>query len=275
MGNLKSLLLTMIVLAASTAMVWGQGVNAHKSAIIGSAHDLTNDTWIPSGSTTASAVGTNLCFFCHITHKTGSGIAATNPSYMMWNHTLSTVSTYGVYSSDTFNALLTNAGVALPTELGSSNNVTAPTVSNLCLSCHDGTVSIASFYAGGFGLPSTGSSISSSYGAYSQFTSGNPFLMTDLSRSHPVNFAYTPALATAAGGGLLSPGIYSVDGGGALPLYGNGAGMMECTTCHDPHNGTFAKITPVGGTKANTVFPFPRLLLGTQTGSGVCTYCHT
>jgi hypothetical protein len=261
----------MLVVVASTVMVWGQ--NAHKSAIVGSQHDLTNDSWIASGGTTASSVSTNLCFFCHITHKTGSGIAATNPGYMLWNHTLSTQGSYGVYSSDKFNDLLNAAGVALPTDLGGSNNVSTPTVSNLCLSCHDGTVSIASFYASGFGLPSSGSSISSTYGNYSTISGGNPFQMTDLSRSHPVNFAYTANLATFAGGGLLSPSsLSSVDGAGALPLYG-GAGLMECTTCHDPHNGTFVKVT--NGTKSSTVFPFPRVLLANQTGSGVCTYCHT
>ena len=267
-------LLVMVVLAALTATVWAQ--NASKSAIIGSAHDLTNDSWEAPSATTGSSVSTNLCFFCHITHKTGTSL--TSPGYMLWNHTLSTQGSYGTYSSDTFNALLAKGGSTI-TDLG-SNFTSSPTVSNLCLSCHDGTTAIASFYQTGFNLPATGSSIVSKYGAFSTISGGNPFYISDLSRSHPVNFNYTPALASAAGGGLLSPGSYSVHGGGALPLYG-GTGLMECSTCHDPHNGTgFVKVATTGSTTGatTTVFPFPRLLLETQATtneSAVCTYCHT
>jgi hypothetical protein len=257
----------MLVLGALTATAWA---NAPKSAIIGSAHDLTTYLW--AGATTT--ITTNTCLFCHIVHKTAtnsaSGLTASQtPGYMLWNHTLSAATTYGYYSSDTFNALLTAASGTI-SDLGSNNNFTSTTVSNLCLSCHDGSVAIASFYEGGFGLPANGSTWNNGHGASTYMYTG--FELTDLSKTHPVHFTYTAALATAAGGGLLSPAsTTSVDGNAQVPLYG-GAGYMECTTCHDPHNGVFLKVT--NGTTTSTIFPFPRTLLASQ-GATFCTYCHT
>jgi len=276
MKNLRRILVATLVLAAFTATVWAQ--NAHKSAIVGSAHDLTTYTWTASGGTTASSIATNLCFFCHITHKTATmgstGTSASSPGYMAWNHTLSSQASYGVYSSDTFNALLSASGATI-TDLGSSNNTSTPTVSNLCLSCHDGTVALANFYNPSLGLPSLNSDWYNGHGTLPGSTSMySGMQVTDLTKSHPVNFTYTAALATAAGGTILSPSsLTSVDGAGAVPLYG-GTGLMECTTCHDPHNGTFLKVT--NGTTTTTVFPFPRAFLASQTGSGgFCAYCHT
>lgn len=268
----KTILLTMLFLLAVGVTGWAQN-NASKASIIGSPHDFTNANYTFSATSTGTgtAATTNTCFFCHIIHKTNtnrSGVATTEglaPGYLLWNHQLSAKSSYGVYSSDTFQSALTAAGVSAPADLGASNNLSTPTVSNLCLSCHDGTIAIAQFYESGFGLPANG--------AYWNNTHGNSLTMytgmqiDDLTKSHPVNFIYNAALATAAQ--LKTPaGANSVDGNGAVPLYG-GAGYMECTTCHDPHNGT----TIVSG----TVYPFARLVLQnaeTASTGGYCTYCH-
>jgi len=267
MRTLRRLLLAMLVLAAVTATVWAKSA---KSAIVGSPHDLTADTWSATSTGTAAGVTTNLCFFCHITHKTatnskGTGTTASlAPGYLLWNHTLSSTGSYGVYSSDTFNALLTAAGASPPADLGSSNNITSPAVSNLCLSCHDGTVAIGNFYEQGFGLPAQNSYWNNGHG--NSLTMYTGMQISDLTKSHPVHFQYTAALATAAS--ITSPAnANSVDGNGEVPLYGN-AYYMECSTCHDPHNG----VTVVSGSP----FPFARSLLWSYTGSGgFCTYCHT
>jgi hypothetical protein len=259
----------MLVFVALTATIWASG-NATKASIVSSPHDFTSSTYTfaASGSSTSSSATTNLCFFCHILHKTAtnsSGVATTSslaPGYMMWNHQLSSQASYGVYSSDTFNAVLAAAGVAPPTDLGSNNNINSPTVSNLCLSCHDGTVAIASFYESGFGLPANGSTWNNGHGASTYMYTG--MQISDLTKVHPVHFQYTPALASAAG--ITSPASpNSVDGSGAVPLYG-GAYYMECTTCHDPHNGA----TAVHG----SLFPFARSALASVSGS-FCTYCHS
>jgi hypothetical protein len=270
MRNLRTVFSAILVVVVITAMGWAQN-NAPKSAIIGSPHDFTNDTWSATSGGTAAAITTNTCFFCHIIHKTNTnskGVATGEslaPGYMLWNHQLSSVSSYGVYTSDTFQSVLTKSGVSAPTDLGSSNNLTSPTVSNLCLSCHDGTIAIGSFYESGFGLPANGSYWNNGHGNGLDMYTG--MQIDNLAKSHPVNFVYNASLATAAQ--LTTPaGLNSVDGSGAVPLYGN-AGYLECTTCHDPHNGT----TIV----SSTAVPFARLALqnaeNSKTG-GYCTYCH-
>jgi hypothetical protein len=265
MRILRTVLLAMLVLAAVSATARAQS----KANIVGSPHDLTTDTWSATSSGTASAVTTNLCFFCHITHKTATNIttgnaASATPGYLLWNHTLSSTTSYGVYSSETFNAALAAAGQNPPTDLGTNNNITSPTVSNLCLSCHDGTVAIGSFYEGGFGLPANGSYWNNGHGNSSTMWTG--MQISDLTKQHPVHFQYTAALASVAN--MTSPAsANSVDGSGKVPLYG-GAYYMECSTCHDPHNGT----TAVRG----SLFPFARSALAGYSGTGsFCNYCHT
>jgi hypothetical protein len=192
-----------------------------KSNIVNSAHDLRSVFMTPAYS---------LCNYCHIIHKTGP--SPVGPGPYLWNHTLSSVASYGVYSSPFFDQLKTDIA-----DLGGQT-----TESNLCLSCHDGTVAIDSFY-----MPVTSSS-------------GTTFMpiaavIKDLTKTHPVNFTYNAALATAAG--LLVPNsTTSVDAAGSIPLFG---GKMQCNTCHDPHNGK-SGIFERG---------FP-----SQTSGTFCTYCH-
>jgi len=279
MRILKGVVLAMLVLVVASATGWAQ-YNANKASMVGSPHDLTSDTWTagPTG-TTDSAVTTNLCFFCHIIHKTNtnsSGIGTGEslaPGYMLWNHQLSSTGSYGVYSSDTFNNVLNQSGVSAPTDLGTNNaSFSTLTVSNLCLSCHDGSVAIGSFYEQGFGLPAQGSLWYNGHGtAPGGSTMYTGMQIDDLSKSHPVNFVYNSALATAAN--LTQPAnLRSVDGYGAVPLFSNGSGSLgylQCATCHDPHNG--ATITK------GTAVPFARLALQNaeaKTTGGYCTYCH-
>jgi len=270
MRTLKTVVITVLMLAATSALGWAQAYNANKASIVGSPHDLTADQW-NQGSGDA-AVTTNTCFFCHIIHKTNTNgqppsqvLGVNTPGFMLWNHTLSSKGSYGVYTSDTFTAALTAAGDTAPADLGLSNNISSPTVSNLCLSCHDGTVAIGSFYESGFGLPANGSQWNNTHGDSTTMYTGME--LDDLSKSHPVNFAYNGALANAAN--LKTPtGPNSVDAHGAVPLFGN-AYMLQCATCHDPHNGATAF--------HNSAVPFARLALvnaeTAQTG-GYCTYCH-
>jgi hypothetical protein len=259
MRTLKVILPAMLLLLAITAIGWTKSPVAN---IVGSAHDLTSDTWSPASSYTP-----NLCFFCHIVHKTAtnstSGLTASQtPGAFLWNHTISSVTSYGVYTSGTFDSLLERAGVALPTDLGTSNNITTFNASNLCLGCHDGTVAIASFYEGGFGLPANNATWNNGHGPGTYMYTG--FQLSDLSKTHPVNFQYTPSVASA--GGLTSPANPgSVDGNGEVPLFGNNY-MMQCATCHDPHNGT-------SSTKGGS-FPFAQGIFQTSS-TNFCLYCHT
>ncbi len=259
---LKRLLLAMLVLGALTATAWAQ--QATKAGIVHSAHDLT---WTAHTGTIATytkggvtaPVTTNLCYFCHIAHKTAD-VASSAPGYLLWNKTLSSTPTYGVYSSDSFTAVLAAATAAPPTDLGASNSVTSATTSNLCLSCHDGTVAMNSFYENVGGLPGVALGYTTKMFPY------NGLEIKDLTKQHPVHFQYTTNLANAAA--MKTPAnANSVDGAGAVPLYG-GNYMLECTTCHDPHNGA-----SVGN---GSTMPFARQFFFTYAASGgMCTYCHT
>ncbi|HLK33756.1 MAG TPA: hypothetical protein VKT29_11740 [Terriglobales bacterium] len=221
MRTAKTLGLVMLVMALTATMSFAK---VGKSAIVGGRHDLRTEL---SGSSYA------LCNYCHIAHKFSNVTAPPTAGPLLWNHTLSSKTSYGVYTSSSFSGYNTDI-----TDLGS---VATPTVSNLCLSCHDGTVAIDSWY---------------SAVRASQNTVMMPAdrTVTDLTQQHPINFSYTTALATAAG--LRAPAsTTSVDGAGEIPLF---QGKMQCATCHDPHNASGIM---------TQAFP-------TQTSGTFCTYCH-
>lgn len=222
MRTAKTFGLVVLIVAITTTMGFAK---APKSAIVNSAHDLR---------TSMGTASYSLCNFCHIPHKFASVTAPAEAGPLLWNHTLSKVTSYGVYTSDSF------AGYA--TDITDLGTVATPTVSNLCLSCHDGTVAVDSWYSP---VRST------------QNTLTMPLDRTvkDLTQQHPINFTYNAALATAAG--MLTPAsTTSVDGAGEIPLFN---GKMQCATCHDPHNGASGILEQ----------EFP-----TQTSGSFCTYCH-
>ena len=239
MKPIKTLTLLVLGLLMFASIGWAQSsVVAPKSAIAGSAHDFRSG--IAGSTTTWSTVSYGLCNFCHIAHKLGA--SPSGPGYLLWNHTISSTSSYGVYSSDSM--------LATPTDLGSNNTPSNLTVSNLCLSCHDGTVAINSYYE----------SVGSAGSATATFMPAS-FVVNDLTKQHPVNFTY-PTGAPATTIGLLVPAsTSSVDGAGQVPLFN---GKMQCATCHDAHN------------SASHIFlrTFPTTAATTSTGS-FCVYCHT
>jgi len=134
------------------------------------------------------------------------------PSAPLWNHQSTSVVSYTLYSSPTFD----NHG---------GTTITNPNASSkLCLSCHDGTVALENF--GGITTGTTYISSSNLVGG----PSGN-----DLSREHPISFEYTDALA-ALDGGLYAPSSTNSGLGGTIEqdmLFDN---RLECASCHDVHN---------------------------------------
>ncbi len=93
-----------------------------------SKHDFTLSGWNTAGE---------ICNVCHTPHEGDMSLDAP-----LWDHELTTVVTYGLYSSGT---LTETAG--------------QPTsgVSKLCLSCHDGTIAVDAFGGAG-GTGGSGSS---------------------------------------------------------------------------------------------------------------------
>lgn len=145
-------------------------------------------------STTTSEV----CAFCHTPH----GAAPQTPG---WNRKASG-KIYVEYDSTTMQAV--------PGQPGGS--------SQLCLSCHDGTVALGLLRRP---IPGAGRGA----GLLGTFVSGRSNINTDLSDDHPISFVYDHALA-AFDGSLVNPDVTG------LPLEQE---KLECGTCHDAHQNDF------------------------------------
>lgn len=169
--------------------------------ILGSAHDFS--TAGPAGT---GAFSSDTCLPCHTPHNRDPNTKSADAP--LWNHELSTVAAYTLY---------TGTGATLDaTDMGNPSGV-----SKLCLSCHDGTVAPDAF--GG----SAGGSVT---------MAGSTDLGTDLSDDHPVSFTYNTALATTDGE-LVDPSQAGSSGlGGTIAADMLFVNKMECASCHDVHN---------------------------------------
>ncbi|MFZ4704940.1 MAG: cytochrome c3 family protein [Bacteroidales bacterium] len=159
--------------------------------IAGSGHDFSSAGWNASGE---------ICIVCHTPHNADLTVAGAP----LWNHSVSQVPSYILYSSVTMDAV-----VGQPD--GSSK---------LCLSCHDGTVALENF-----GGVNTGT----------QLMTGNALVGTDLSNDHPVSFLYDDILA-GSDLGLFDPTNTQSGLGGTITETMLQGGKVQCASCHDVHN---------------------------------------
>lgn len=170
-----------------------------------------------SGSLKATSE-TQLCIFCHIPHNAA-------PNAPLWNRRSSSGS-YTPYTSST-----ARAAAGQPTGASST-----------CLSCHDGTIALGD-------LLSRSTAVAMAAGV-TTLPAGRSNLGTDLSDDHPVSIAYTTALATTRGE-LADPATLT----GKVRL--DGAGQLQCTSCHEPHDDSNGKF-----------------LVMSNAGSALCQTCH-
>lgn len=185
--------------------------------------------------TIKSSDQTEICVFCHTPHD-----AIKNDNIPLWNHTLSATAAYGVYTSPTFD------GTA--EELGGKTAANAG-VSNLCLSCHDGTVAVNSMNNPSNARPTT------TFAGDGKIPAGATNLGATadaLKNDHPVNFTYNPG----SGAGLDSTLVATASLAG-VKLFSD---KVQCASCHDPHTSA----DPTG--KA--------LLRVSMSGSTLCFACH-
>jgi hypothetical protein len=223
------------------------------SGLAGSDHDFSG---IPAGT----GVTTGLCTFCHTPHKAVQ-------TRLLWNHTLSQ-NTF--FWSDTLNTV---GGTPLPLI---PSTWSGPT--KYCLSCHDGSVAVgdifwfnASAWQGAAALDTE----KHSTGPYNIATPTG-----DMKGNHPVAapYPYNAARNTynATTTGLSVPlGEYAADPiPSGIRLFNDSTGFvvagpvagrsgMECSSCHDPHNGT--------------AVVDKHFLLGSIGGNGpdyICVKCH-
>ncbi len=221
----------------------GISMGAPGDGVSGSAHDFAGIGSPASG----------LCTFCHTPHKAQT-------QRLLWNHKLSS----NIFTWDTAQTI---AGTPYPTIQG--DTYTGPTAK--CLSCHDGSVAVGELVWWNGGPPSapllnlfiTGISQSAT-------TTGS------LGNSHPVAMPYpysnVPSTYNTVSNGpglvpsewvadptMLGIRLYRDDGGGNIvrgPAVGQSG--IECSSCHDPHNGPNVE---------DILF-----LLGTA--FGICSKCH-
>lgn len=234
---MRILILSASTLLLATGLLFAQGGDGPKTLLKLDKHDMTK-----KGTT-----GTVVCEYCHAPHK----LATSADVSLLWNAPLK-AGPYNVYGgSSTMDATPRDPSGANKTSRNGAY------MSLLCLSCHDGAITVASLYnqskLGTAGTSIAGPNIGSNSGTLG------------LGDDHPVDFVWTAALATNDGG-IASPTLsgtkYVMGRTTPLPLFKDTAastdGTLQCATCHNPHDNT-----------TNSDF-----LRASNASSALCLNCH-
>jgi predicted CXXCH cytochrome family protein len=178
---LMPVLLLVLSGAGTQAQITGDALGAHNLG--------------PGSSSPVTGSRPDACAYCHAPH---SGL-----NTGLWNQKLTTQS-YSTYTSNTGKNVTTQ-----PT-LGS--------VSNQCLSCHDGTVAVGATVA---------------YGQVTIHGAMNPFDVfgSNMQSSHPFSLVVPLKDSVDLAASLVGSGK-TADPTGAVTLIN---GNVECTSCHNPH----------------------------------------
>ena len=181
----SKLLFACVVLASGTlfAQITGDVIGMH---------DLS-----PGSTSPITGARPGSCTYCHAPH---SGLAT---GKALWNQTL-TRQVYNLYTSTTYHQ------VGEQPVLGAN--------SNLCLSCHDGTVAVGQTLVSG-----QVATLGKMYAA--------DVFANNLQSSHPVS-VLTPLKDGSSLVATLSANGQTADVTGAIKLVN---GNIECTSCHNPH----------------------------------------
>ncbi len=193
------------------------------AAITGSSHDMTLYSGAGNGAR---------CAYCHMPHN-GAAVAGAP----LWARNVNYAVTYTPYSS-------VFGGQVGPTGSSQYNAGT-----RMCLSCHDGTQFIAQVFAA---APAGSTQI---IGGGTVKMTGNALVGPNLVNDHPVSITYTTNGANGNIGGLIASPI---------SVYNIGQGrMLECTNCHNAHNGKTATVQ------------YPNRYFMVSVGSAdFCSGCH-
>lgn len=236
-----------IVAVAAGAVILGLSFQA-SAGVANTKHNMSSTANVSVGGLVGvtnvanviySTDNPEICIYCHTPHN-----AIKNDNIPLWNHKLSEVPAFGIYTSPTLDAVIT--------DLGLSNSAEQATVSNLCLSCHDGTVAINSVNNPSNGNPTITMVGVNADGEIPESFSTNLFASDGtLKNDHPVNFDYSDV---ADADDSIHPEATAIAGG--MRFF---AGTMQCPSCHDPHNDTVGEQ------------PFLRASID---GSGLCLVCH-
>ena len=224
---------------ALVAFAAGMANAASTGAISGSKHDFSAASWNGTGE---------ICKPCHIPHYAKS----TDVSVALWNRTLPSADyTIRSYTDKTTNLATTKSPIS------SFDGRT-----RLCLSCHDGTIGLDTFFGNVAGTPTKTMgdiSVSSNLG-------------NDLSNDHPlggnaVTKLQTDLFASTSNG--RTSYYYKAPSGNSsglalaeYPATGSGNYTIGCGTCHQTHPTT-------GGADSSEFF-----LRKANAKSALCQSCH-
>jgi predicted CXXCH cytochrome family protein len=269
----KKLIVTMLCVAlgmllfATSASAIAPGYTGETPAtagigINGSVHDLRRaNTRVGYKSSPADSLD-RLCIFCHAPHHTyklttagaiGTGpIAPANATYLpLWNHTITTMVfiPYKNGPDEPINGPKRSQAIDTFDKIGAT--------SLLCLSCHDGSISVNEY---GHAPQNPASQSSGGLTIDTEYNIGKDGY---LANHHPIGFPYD----VVAG---LDPEIYqsniavfdqTYDGKTDIIPVANllPGGKMECSTCHAVHN------------KGNSG---EKLLYVSDKNSNLCFSCH-
>jgi predicted CXXCH cytochrome family protein len=200
-------------------------------------HDLSsNGQGVAYGDTAENANLKRICVYCHAPHNTMSKDQAASMQityFPLWNHD-TTVANYTMYTNGTDMPSNTSHQSQAMAYLQAANSTRPGSVSRLCLSCHDGTVSTNAYgaYNGASSKGLDNKNIATAVAGQLQYLIGGTNGI-DLSNHHPIGFPY--ANASSVDNEIAQPTAAMGSKGlkiGDL-LWNNN---MECTTCHDVHN---------------------------------------
>lgn len=238
-----------LLLIAAVILVVSSVVLAQTSLMLNTKHDLrvtstkTNAQYIAGASD-------RLCSYCHSPHIPAAGIK--DP---LWARTAKINQSWGSYTGLQMDA----------TAIDPSDNTgdQHKNVSNMCLSCHDGSTMYTS----------------TAYTTRPHVTGTNPWVpyetrtaadvpgrdrnkivggsdYPNLGHTHPVNFNYEDARLTDGALNVLANTKYAyLDGTTKVGRIFDG--KVQCSSCHNPH-------------KTDT-----KMVQGTLTDGKLCVACHT
>jgi len=196
------------------------GPPAGATDIVNTKHNLSSSG---PGDIKAPAGGEDrICVFCHTPHNA-------NPQTPLWNKDIQGVN----YSAAAYPPYTSSTMV--------SKNLGGPTgASRLCLSCHDGTIALGAVKSSTDPIV-----LENLAGGYMP---GRSRIGRTLVNHHPISFSYYDAAS--------NPRVNPSPPLNTLLFYNNA--IMQCTTCHDPHDNRNKKFLAVS-----------------NVNSALCLLCHT
>jgi predicted CXXCH cytochrome family protein len=231
---MKRVFLVLLAICLLVVMTTGSAF-----ALQGSIKNTKHDLSVNSTTTGPKSTEDEICVFCHTPHNARVAVP-------LWNREQSgggTPTSYSTYTSATIQG-------TRDTINGSSANISV-----LCLSCHDGALSLGAVVNN---YPSatdpagwSGAGVDAGTGKLTSRAK----LGVDLTNDHPVSITYDDRSVASGGPGDL---IVKASLPASIQLFGATNDRVECASCHAVHGGTNAE-------------PFLRM---SNQNSALCLACH-